>query len=143
MVDPITQTLRFSASDCTTAISPCEYIDTEDVVAITGESKLSIIDKQGHFLKLMNGLTISPKRLESYYLKSNLISQIFVTCLPNAEFPVAIVVPNTEALDALTDNEKERYKEAPTKPHMDRNFQYYSSTECSIASRKNDTPPGV
>ncbi|KAM7542091.1 hypothetical protein Aperf_G00000011827 [Anoplocephala perfoliata] len=64
------------------------------------DGSLKVIDRREHMFKLAQGEYVAPWKLELVYESSPLISQIFVDGESHSNFPVALVVPEAEALYA-------------------------------------------
>ncbi|KAM7541813.1 hypothetical protein Aperf_G00000011882 [Anoplocephala perfoliata] len=62
---------------------------------------LRVFDRCKHIFKLANGEYIAPGKLELVYQRSPLISQIIVDGDSRSNFPVALVVPEAGALNAV------------------------------------------
>lgn len=80
------------------------FYKTGDLGLLDFHGRLKLIDKINQVCKNKNGNLISCKRLESVYLNSNLINQIFVYCCQEKKSLVAVVVPNETILRTLAQN---------------------------------------
>ena len=56
------------------------------------------MDRCKHIFKLSQGEYVAPERIESVYLESRFVSQVFVDGDAEQTYPVAIVVPEVESL---------------------------------------------
>ncbi|XP_055355751.1 long-chain-fatty-acid--CoA ligase 1-like [Paramacrobiotus metropolitanus] len=76
------------------------WLHTGDIGMWLPNGNLKIFDRKKHIFKLSQGEYLAPDRLESIYLRSELIVNIFID--GNGQFPfcVALVYPNYDALDA-------------------------------------------
>ena len=76
-----------------------EYFDEEnwfktgDIVEEISKSKIKIIDRKKHIFKLSSGLFVSPFQLESIYITSSKIGQIYIHGESTESVVIAIVVP--------------------------------------------------
>jgi len=80
------------------AIDQHGWLHTGDIGMWLPNGTLKIIDRKKHIFKLSRGEYIAPERVESAYLRSLFISQIFIDGDSYEDFVVAIVVPDEEYL---------------------------------------------
>jgi len=57
-----------------------------------------IIDRKKNIFKLQQGEYIAPDRVEAYYLRSELVEEIFLHGTSNQNFAVAIATPRRDKL---------------------------------------------
>lgn len=65
-----------------------------------------MVDRCKHIFKLAQGEYVSPERVEQVYQQSAFVSQVFVDGDSAHAYPVALVVPSFEALQAAIMTEK-------------------------------------
>ncbi|CDO68066.1 hypothetical protein BN946_scf184347.g3 [Trametes cinnabarina] len=70
------------------------WLRTGDVGQWNADGTLSLIDRIKNLVKLRGGEYIALERLESIYKSCNLVSNICVHANPNAQQPMAIIIPN-------------------------------------------------
>ncbi|CDS39556.1 long chain fatty acid coenzyme A ligase 1 [Echinococcus multilocularis] len=71
-------------------------------------NRLKIVDRLKHIFKLSQGEYVAPEKIEEVYLQAPLVCQVFVDGSPLRSYPVALVVPDGDALcRALTDLEQD------------------------------------
>ncbi|RWS09282.1 long-chain-fatty-acid--CoA ligase 6-like isoform X5 [Dinothrombium tinctorium] len=76
------------------------WLHTGDIGTWLENGTLRIIDRKKHLFKLSQGEYISPERVESIYVKSDLVSQVYIYGDSYKSSVVAIVVPEKEVLSA-------------------------------------------
>ncbi|GAA5943404.1 uncharacterized protein JCM15063_002939 [Sporobolomyces koalae] len=74
---------------------------TGDIGRWNSDGTLSIIDRKKNLIKLAGGEYIATERLESVYKSSQLVANICVHADSNANKPMAIIVPNEQAVRKL------------------------------------------
>ncbi|KAK6755234.1 hypothetical protein RB195_013922 [Necator americanus] len=74
------------------------WLHTGDIGEWLPNGALKVTDRKNALFKLAQGDFVSPEQIETAYLNSNLIDQIFVTGLTTRSFLVAVAVANTEVL---------------------------------------------
>ncbi|KAJ3424363.1 long-chain-fatty-acid--coa ligase [Anaeramoeba flamelloides] len=82
------------------------WFKTGDIGKINSDGTLSIIDRKTNIVKLSNGEFVAIEQLESYFVQSAMISQIWIYTNPFEDFLVAIIVPDFNNLQTETENEK-------------------------------------
>lgn len=87
------------------AVNEEGWLKTGDVAQYIPECRsFRIIDRRKNIFKLQQGEYLAPDRIENMYMKSKLISEIFLHGDSQQHFAVAIVTPNREELQALADH---------------------------------------
>ncbi|VDL58123.1 unnamed protein product [Hymenolepis diminuta] len=71
---------------------------TGDVAIWTEKNSLKIVDRCKHIFKLSQGEYVAPEKIESVYLESRFVTQVFVDGDTEQSYPVAIVVPEAQTL---------------------------------------------
>ncbi|EYB81849.1 hypothetical protein Y032_0373g192 [Ancylostoma ceylanicum] len=91
------------------------WLHTGDIGEWLPNGALKIIDRKNALFKLAQGDFVSPEQIETVYLNSHLVDQIFVTGLTTRSFLVGIAVANVSLLrEALaTRSELARYADQP------------------------------
>ncbi|VUZ50304.1 unnamed protein product [Hymenolepis diminuta] len=74
------------------------WLHTGDV-GIWADGCLKVVDRCKHIFKLAQGEYVAPEKLEQVYQNSPLIAQIFVDGNSQSTFPVALVIPDADALN--------------------------------------------
>ncbi|KAL5105545.1 Long-chain-fatty-acid--CoA ligase 5 [Taenia crassiceps] len=74
------------------------WMRTGDVGIWTEKNSLKIVDRCKHIFKLSQGEYVAPEKIESVYMESRFVSQVFVDGDTEQAYPVAIVVPEVEIL---------------------------------------------
>ncbi|VDK36490.1 unnamed protein product [Taenia asiatica] len=74
------------------------WMRTGDVGIWTEKNSLKIVDRCKHIFKLSQGEYVAPEKIESVYMESRFVSQVFVDGDTEQAYPVAIVVPEVETL---------------------------------------------
>ncbi|KAM7542655.1 hypothetical protein Aperf_G00000004895 [Anoplocephala perfoliata] len=74
------------------------WMRTGDIGIWTEKNSLKIVDRCKHIFKLSQGEYVAPEKIESVYLESRFVNQIFVDGDSEQTYPVAIVVPEPETL---------------------------------------------
>jgi fatty acid CoA ligase FadD9 len=75
------------------------YYKTGDVMAEIGPDRLAYVDRRNNVLKLSQGEFVAVSRLESVYVESPLIRQIYVYGNSERAFLLAMIVPTADALE--------------------------------------------
>ncbi|CAJ0589819.1 unnamed protein product [Cylicocyclus nassatus] len=92
------------------------WLHTGDIGEWLPNGALKIIDRKNALFKLAQGDFVSPEQIETIYLNSQLVVQIFVTGVTTRSFLVAVAVANIanlrEALESRSD--LIRYAELPS-----------------------------
>jgi long-chain acyl-CoA synthetase len=71
------------------------WLKTGDVAEIHPENKgFKIIDRKKNIFKLQQGEYLAPDRIEGYYAKCSLLSEVFLHGDSHQAFAVAVVTPN-------------------------------------------------
>lgn len=76
------------------------WLKTGDVAQINPNGSLKIIDRAKNIFKLSQGEYIAPEKLENIFLRSNLISQMWITGNSTKNHIVAFVYPDPEVVGA-------------------------------------------
>lgn len=74
------------------------WVHSGDVGQWMPNGVLKIIDRKKHIFKLAQGEYIAPEKIESVYIRSKFVAQIFVDGDSLQVYPVAIVIPDAEVL---------------------------------------------
>ncbi|KAM3179292.1 hypothetical protein ACTXT7_000866 [Hymenolepis weldensis] len=101
--------IRVKGPSCTTGYykdskNTLELFDSEgwmrtgDVAIWTEKNSLKIVDRCKHIFKLSQGEYVAPEKIESVYLESRFVTQVFVDGDTEQSYPVAIVVPEAQTL---------------------------------------------
>lgn len=61
-------------------------------------NRLKIVDRLKHIFKLSQGEYVAPEKLEQIYSQTSLVTQVFVDGSSLRSYPVALVVPDGDAL---------------------------------------------
>uniref|UniRef100_A0A5K3G330 AMP-binding_C domain-containing protein n=1 Tax=Mesocestoides corti TaxID=53468 RepID=A0A5K3G330_MESCO len=61
-------------------------------------NRLKIVDRLKNIFKLSQGEYVAPEKVEQVYSQTPLVNQVFVDGSPLRSYPVALVVPNGDAL---------------------------------------------
>ncbi|VDD80365.1 unnamed protein product [Mesocestoides corti] len=77
---------------------PEGWMRTGDVAIWTEKNSIKIVDRCKHIFKLSQGEYVAPEKIESVYVESRFVNQVFVDGDTEQAYPVAIVVPEVEAL---------------------------------------------
>ncbi|WIA20988.1 hypothetical protein OEZ85_005325 [Tetradesmus obliquus] len=80
------------------ALDSQSWLHTGDVGEWLPGGRLRLIDRKNSLFKLAQGEYVAPERLEAVYARSPLVLQVFVTGDSLQQQPVAVVVPDPEAL---------------------------------------------
>ncbi|KAJ3450361.1 long-chain-fatty-acid--coa ligase [Anaeramoeba flamelloides] len=86
------------------------WFKTGDIGRFNENGTLSIIDRKKNIIKLSNGEYIALEQLESIFVQSRIITQIWVYANSFEDFPVAIIVPDLNALKIKKENLEEEIK---------------------------------
>eukprot|EP00026_Physarum_polycephalum_P001098 Phypoly_transcript_01099.p1 GENE.Phypoly_transcript_01099~~Phypoly_transcript_01099.p1 ORF type:complete len:1206 (+),score=157.70 Phypoly_transcript_01099:60-3677(+) len=78
------------------SFTPDGYFLTGDIAELR-DGQLIIIDRKKNFFKLANGKFVRCEHLETIFMKSDCIHQIFITGDPLRDYVVAVVVPSLAA----------------------------------------------
>lgn len=70
------------------------------------DGSLKVIERCKHIFKLAQGEYVSPEKVEQVYQQSTFVSQVFVDGDGMYAFPIALVVPEFEKLQAAIPTEK-------------------------------------
>ncbi|VDM16424.1 unnamed protein product [Hydatigera taeniaeformis] len=90
-------------------------------------NRLKIVDRLKHIFKLSQGEYVAPEKVEQVYLQASLVCQVFVDGSPLRSYPVALIVPDGDAVcRAINNQEKDSFGDT-------------DSTQKS--SRQNKNPP--
>lgn len=69
---------------------------------------MKIVDRLKHIFKLSQGEYVAPEKIEQVYLQAPLVCQVFVDGSPLRSYPVALVVPDEDAVRrAISDLEQD------------------------------------
>jgi fatty acid CoA ligase FadD9 len=74
------------------------FYRTGDVVARTGPDQLAYVDRRSDVLKLSQGEFVAVSKLEAVFAISPLVRQIYVYGNSARAYPLAVIVPNVDAL---------------------------------------------
>nr|VZI06617.1 unnamed protein product [Spirometra erinaceieuropaei] len=74
------------------------WLHTGDVGTWLENNRLKIVDRRKHIFKLSQGEYVAPEKIEHIYAQSQYVQQVFVDGDALRSYPVAIVVPEGEAL---------------------------------------------
>ena len=77
------------------------WFRTGDIGLFDENGCIKVIDRVKHIFKLQTGEYIAPEKLENLFLRSDLISQIFIYGDALKSFLVAVVVPKESIFIAL------------------------------------------
>jgi long-chain acyl-CoA synthetase len=77
------------------------WLHTGDVAVITPNLTFKIIDRKKNIFKLSQGEYVAPDVVESVYLKSGLIEEMFLTGDSKRSHTVAIIAPKREKAEEL------------------------------------------
>ncbi|ESN97284.1 hypothetical protein HELRODRAFT_114357 [Helobdella robusta] len=86
------------------------YIHTGDVGMWLPNGNLRIIDRRKHVFKLAQGEYVAPEKIENIYAMSPLICQVFVDGNSLQFCPLAVVVPDEDALKRLAERDSRTSK---------------------------------
>jgi len=75
------------------------YYKTGDIMAEIGPDRLVYVDRRNNVLKLSQGEFVTVSRLESVFVNSPLIRQIFVYGSSERAYLLAVIVPTVDALE--------------------------------------------
>ncbi|VDN96892.1 unnamed protein product [Rodentolepis nana] len=109
--------IRVKGPSCTTGYykdpeNTAELFDSEgwmrtgDVAVWTDKNSLKIVDRCKHIFKLSQGEYVAPEKIESVYLESRFVNQVFVDGDTEQSYPVAIVVPEAQTLAQYVNSSK-------------------------------------
>ena len=81
-------------------LSTDDFIQTEFILCVlfSQGNRLIIVDRLKHIFKLSQGEYVAPEKIEQVYSQTPLICQVFVDGSPLRSYPVALVVPDGDAL---------------------------------------------
>ncbi|AFZ80500.1 long-chain fatty acid CoA ligase, putative [Theileria equi strain WA] len=88
----------FKMDDVTKDVIKDSWLHTGDVVELLENGSIRVIDRIKHLFKLSQGEYVAPEYVESIINSTPHIAQSFVCGRSDQAFPVAIVVPDEEAL---------------------------------------------
>lgn len=77
------------------------WFKTGDIGLFDETGCIKVIDRVKHIFKLQSGEYIAPEKLENLFLRSDLVSQIFIYGDALKNYLVAIVVPKESIFNAL------------------------------------------
>ncbi|CAI9178120.1 unnamed protein product [Rangifer tarandus platyrhynchus] len=77
------------------------WLHTGDIGRWLPNGTLKVIDRKKNIFKLAQGEYIAPEKIENIYIRSSLVSQIFVHGESLRSFLVGVVVPNPDALPSF------------------------------------------
>lgn len=80
------------------------WFNTGDIVEVTRNTFIRVIDRRKHFFKLSQGFYVSPTLIEYDLAESPLISHIFVYGDHTRDYLVSIIIPNQSALLKWAEN---------------------------------------
>ncbi|VDL18316.1 unnamed protein product [Hymenolepis diminuta] len=84
------------------------WLHMGDIGEWTEGNRLKIVDRLKHIFKLSQGEYVAPEKVEQVYAQTSLVAQVFVDGSPLKSYPVALVVPDGEALcKAINSSEQE------------------------------------
>jgi len=72
------------------------WVHTGDVGQWLPNGTLKLIDRKKHIFKLAQGEYIAPEKVESFYIRSPFVAQVFVDGNGLETYPVGIVIPDVE-----------------------------------------------
>ncbi|MFH4978605.1 hypothetical protein AB6A40_005314 [Gnathostoma spinigerum] len=84
------------------------WLHTGDIGQWLPNGALKIIDRKNHIFKLAQGDFVSPEQIESVYLQSPLVKQIFVAGSPLRKHLVAIISVDEKAIRELCRSTKDK-----------------------------------
>ena len=88
------------------------YYRTGDVCELV-DGRYTVIGRLKFHFKLSSGEFLVPEYLESIYSKSPLISQIFIHGLSSFNSPVAVIVPNINAVHCFFEENELEQNDVP------------------------------
>nr|CEL69716.1 TPA: Zgc:92083, related [Neospora caninum Liverpool] len=74
------------------------WLATGDIAEIQPNGSMKIIDRKKSLIKLAQGEYLQTEKLESIYARSAFVDNIFVHGYDSQSYPVAVVVPNRQAV---------------------------------------------
>ena len=78
------------------AIDTQGWLHTGDIVVLSREGTIKIIDRRKNIFKLQQGEYIAPEKIENVLVNSRWLTQIFVYGDSFQTYIIAIIVPNKE-----------------------------------------------
>eukprot|EP00108_Taenia_solium_P003835 TsM_001230000 transcript=TsM_001230000 gene=TsM_001230000 len=106
---PVVTPGYFKEPDLTArAIDEEGWLHMGDVGVWCEGNRLKIVDRLKHIFKLSQGEYVAPEKVEQVYLQAPLVCQVFVDGSPLRSYPVALVVPDGDAVcRAISDLEQD------------------------------------
>lgn len=97
----------YRRSEATTTVFDADgFYRTGDIMAETGPDQLVYVDRRNNVLKLAQGEFVAISRLESVFITSPLVRQIYVYGNSERAYLLAVIVPTDEALRQTTNHEE-------------------------------------
>eukprot|EP01126_Amoeba_proteus_P062116 TRINITY_DN8401_c0_g1_i2.p1 TRINITY_DN8401_c0_g1~~TRINITY_DN8401_c0_g1_i2.p1 ORF type:complete len:621 (+),score=61.13 TRINITY_DN8401_c0_g1_i2:445-2307(+) len=71
-----------------------DWVQTGDIVELYGNRMINIIDRKTNIIKLAQGEFVCPEKLENLFIKSPLVSHVFIHADPLQAYLIAVAFPN-------------------------------------------------